>query len=182
MTRLLLYRHAKSDWGDARLADKDRPLNARGRSAAPLMARYIVEAGLLPDRILCSTSQRTRETLLPLLTLLDRPADIHLREEVYDRSDEDYLGVIRQFGGHAHTLMIVGHNPATEASARSLVKDRSGPDWIDLAVKFPTAGLAVIDFQHSDWSQITLQSGRLDRFIKPRALERESTHPPAELG
>ena len=34
MTRLILMRHAKSDWGDVALEDHERPLNKRGRRSA----------------------------------------------------------------------------------------------------------------------------------------------------
>ncbi len=66
MSRLLLLRHAKSDWGEAGLQDFDRPLAPRGQRAAADMAKAISAAGMLPDRILCSPARRTRETLAAL--------------------------------------------------------------------------------------------------------------------
>jgi phosphohistidine phosphatase len=41
MLRLLLLRHAKSDWSDAGLGDHDRPLAPRGLKAASLMGAAI---------------------------------------------------------------------------------------------------------------------------------------------
>ena len=35
MMRLLLLRYAKSDWSDAGLADRDRPLSKRGGKVPP---------------------------------------------------------------------------------------------------------------------------------------------------
>ena len=40
-----------------------------------------------------------------------------------------------------------------------------------LIEKFPTAGLAVIDFAIDDWARLHPRGGRLDRFVVPRALE-----------
>ena len=40
MRRLMLLRHAKSDWTVPGARDRDRPLNARGREAAPKMGAY----------------------------------------------------------------------------------------------------------------------------------------------
>jgi phosphohistidine phosphatase len=40
----------------------------------------------------------------------------------------------------------------------------------DLLEKYPTAGLAVIDFDLPDWNSLTPGSGRLERFITPRAI------------
>jgi phosphohistidine phosphatase len=39
MRRLMLLRHAKSDWSAPGTRDQDRPLNTRGREAAPRMGR-----------------------------------------------------------------------------------------------------------------------------------------------
>ena len=51
--RLVLMRHAKSDWGDNSLSDHDRPLNRRGMEDAPSMAQWIEENDLIPDQIIC---------------------------------------------------------------------------------------------------------------------------------
>ena len=63
MPRLLLLRHAKSSWDDETVADYDRPLNGRGRSAVPTMGRHLAAHRLSPQKILCSSARRTRETL-----------------------------------------------------------------------------------------------------------------------
>ncbi|MFI5000638.1 MAG: SixA phosphatase family protein, partial [Reyranellales bacterium] len=70
MKAILLLRHAKSGWGDASLADHDRPLNRRGERAAEAMAVHIVRQAPRPDLILCSTATRTCQTLAPLLRRL----------------------------------------------------------------------------------------------------------------
>ncbi len=69
--RLILMRHAKSSWANVSQADFDRPLNERGRQAAPLMGRWLDEQGLIPDLILCSTARRTQETCDLLLGFLE---------------------------------------------------------------------------------------------------------------
>ena len=45
MKILTLVRHAKSSWKDTSLADRDRPLNKRGKRDAPEMGRRIAAAG-----------------------------------------------------------------------------------------------------------------------------------------
>jgi phosphohistidine phosphatase len=62
MRRLMLMRHAKSDWSVGGQRDHDRALAARGREAAPLIAAYMARHGLRPDRVLVSTARRARET------------------------------------------------------------------------------------------------------------------------
>ncbi|EFO30789.1 phosphohistidine phosphatase [Roseibium sp. TrichSKD4] len=170
MPRLILYRHAKSDWNFPELTDKQRPLNSRGQKAAPEMAWYLTDQNLFPNLILCSSSQRTRETLIPVLALMTQETEIRLLDQVYDDGDFDYLELIRTHGGTAETLMVIGHNPATEISAQSFVKDGSGPQWDDMRTKYPSGAIAVIDFKISSWADLALETGQFVSFTKPRDL------------
>ncbi len=171
MPRLLLLRHAKSSWDVPGLNDHDRPLNSRGRHAAPLMGRHIAAHALLPERIVCSTARRTRETLAGLLPYLDREMDIRLSRDLYDSGPADYIDVIRAFGGTARVLLIIGHNPTLQETAVELV-GTGNPALIDtIATEYPTASLAVIDFPEKKWSEITPHGGRIVAFFQPRELE-----------
>lgn len=168
--RLFLFRHAKSDWGDEGLRDFDRPLNTRGKSAARLMGRYLQENGLHPNRILCSTSQRTRETLARILPYQPQEAQIHLLSDIYDQGDLSYTSIIRRHGGRAQQLMIIGHNPATEQTAIELAGTGEAEALADLRIKYPTGAISVFDFDITDWADLQTGTGHLERFIKPRDL------------
>ena len=50
MKRLILMRHAKSDWNHPGLADHDRPLNKRGRKAAPAMGAWLTADRALVEK------------------------------------------------------------------------------------------------------------------------------------
>ncbi|QFT31250.1 2,3-bisphosphoglycerate-dependent phosphoglycerate mutase [Labrenzia sp. THAF82] len=171
--RLLLLRHAKSDWGDDDLEDIDRPLNSRGKTAAMKMGRYLQQNGLLPNQIMCSTSQRTRETLSRVLQFLPQEAQIHLISDLYRQSEDDYTPLIRKYGGRAQNLMVIGHNPATEDTALSLTGTAAPEALADLEEKYPTAALSVLDFDIADWSELGPKTGHLERFVKPRDLKDE---------
>lgn len=168
--RLYLFRHAKSDWGDEALADIERPLNSRGKTSARVMGRYLQDNGIRPTRILCSTSQRTRETLARVLPYMPQEADVHLLTDIYDQSDLTYTNLLRRYGGRSSELMVIGHNPATEQTADELIGTGSAEAVSDLRMKFPTAALAVIDFDITGWEELRMGTGHLERFIKPRDL------------
>lgn len=170
MLRLLLLRHAKSDWGHPGLSDFQRPLNERGRQAAPEVGAHMARHGLQPARILCSTAQRTRETLAALLPALAGEADIRLTRALYDESDLDYLKIIRGHGGTARSLLVVGHNPATQDTALSLIGTGNPALREAIAAKYPTAALSVIDFDAADWSAVEPGSGRVVAYCLPRHL------------
>ncbi|NNF15135.1 MAG: phosphohistidine phosphatase, partial [Gammaproteobacteria bacterium] len=56
MKQLALMRHAKSSWGDAELADIDRPLNQRGLRDAPVMGQRLAAMGFQTQAIISSTA------------------------------------------------------------------------------------------------------------------------------
>lgn len=171
MPRLMLLRHAKSSWDAPGVADFDRPLNARGRHAAPLMGRHMAAHALLPDRIVCSTARRTRETLAGLLAHFDNDLDIRLTRDLYDSGRGQYLDSIRAVGGGARQLLVIGHNPAMQEVAVDLV-GAGNPALIGaIAADYPTAALAVIDFPEKQWSEIKPRGGRIVAFFRPRELE-----------
>ncbi|MBN9010908.1 MAG: histidine phosphatase family protein, partial [Rhizobiales bacterium] len=74
MLRLMILRHAKSDWGAPGRPDRDRPLAPRGERAATLMGGVLAADEYRPDRVLVSPAQRTRETLDGVLAVLGAPA------------------------------------------------------------------------------------------------------------
>lgn len=169
MRRLILLRHAKSDWPDG-VADQERPLASRGRSAAPRMGAYIAQQGLVADRVLISPARRTRETwelvsgqMPPVPTAASEP-------RIYDASCSRLLALVREQPRQIHTLMLIGHNPGMEDLAKTLIASGATPDLERLSEKFPTGALAVIDLPVDDWGATNPASGRLDRFIIPRDM------------
>lgn len=171
MLRLLLLRHAKSSWDDPSIADFDRPLNLRGRAAAPLMGRHMADHALKPERVICSSARRTRETFAAILPQLGGDFDALVMRAVYDAPDDGYPGIVRRHGGKARTLLLIGHNPAIQTAATTLI-GRGNPDLTaQIGDKYPTAGLAVIDFDAPDWASIAAGGGRVVAFFRPREVE-----------
>lgn len=109
-----LLRHAKSSWDEPGLDDADRKLNARGRSAAPLIAKWMSENRVLPDRVLCSTAVRTRETLALVLPSLSPQPSISYLDELYLASAGTILTMLRATPDGTQHVLVVGHNPGLE--------------------------------------------------------------------
>lgn len=172
MARLFLLRHAKSSWDEAGLADYDRPLNIRGKSSAPIMGRHMADHALMPDRILCSGSRRTRETFAGILPFIKGDFDAKFLRSIYSGMAMTYAPILKTHGGTAKTLMLIGHNPTIQETALSLI-GRGNPDLIEqIREKFPTAGLAVIDFDElDDWARLAEGTGRIVAFFRPREIE-----------
>lgn len=171
MIRLLLLRHAKSDWSEAGLADRDRPLAKRGRAGAELIAGYMRQQALAPDLVLSSPATRTRQTVSLVLDIIATSPKILFDETLYDfGSGERLLAAIRDEGGDAKTLMLVGHNPAIERLAALLAGAGDAALMAAMQRKFPTAALAVIDFADKAWSAVKPGKGTLTAFVTPKGL------------
>lgn len=168
MRRLLLLRHAKSDWPDG-VADPERPLGARGRADAPRMGAYMAAENLIPDHVLVSPARRTRETWELVGAALPQVVEMASEPRLYEASAARLVAVLREQPRAVHTLMLVGHNPGLQDLSDLLVA--SGPirPIEQMAEKFPTGALAVIDIPVDDWAELAPASGRLDRFVTPRS-------------
>lgn len=171
MPRLMLLRHAKSSWDESSAPDFERPLNTRGRRSAPLMGRHMVTHRLVPQKIVCSSARRTRETLAGLLPYLPDDLDIRLTRDLYETGEDRYLDVIRAQGGQARSLLVIGHNPALQEVALTLVGTGNPSLVDDMREKFPTGALAVIDFEAKRWVDVEPHGGRIVAFFRPRELE-----------
>jgi phosphohistidine phosphatase len=169
MPRLCLLRHAKSDWFAGSASDFDRPISPRGERDAPLVGTHIAAKGWQPDRILCSPAKRCHQTLDILAGFLDGDTDVSYPTGLYDASGADYAGLIRAHGGDAETLMIIGHNPMIHETALRLAIPAISPASNELARKYPTSAVALLDFQTA-WEDLANESGRLLAFVKPADL------------
>lgn len=166
---LYLLRHAKSAWDDPALADFDRPLNARGRREAKAMASVLAGRGYAPDLIVCSTAQRTRETLAALLSALSTETEIVLTGAVYEAAAQALLARLRDAPRAARSVMLIGHNPGIESLAASLVGGGDGESLARMHGRFPPAGLAVIGFEADSWATIGPGDGLLMAYHTPGA-------------
>jgi phosphohistidine phosphatase len=173
MRRLLLLRHAKSDWSKPGQPDRMRALNARGRAAAPLMGAFLERHGLAPDTAYVSTAERARETWALLAANLRKIPKVVFEDRLYQATPETILDVVRATPRGAQTVLVLGHNPGLQRLAIDLCGSGDLELRARLIEKFPTAAVAVITFASEDWAGIRSQSGRLERFVSPSALVAE---------
>lgn len=170
MRRLMLLRHAKSDWSSPGTRDRERTLAARGREAAPHIGAYMAAHALVPDLVVCSTADRARQTWdLVAPAFSPAPRTIH-DERIYNAEHDAILDVIKQTPDTVHALLVVGHNPGLKDLAEFMVATGDLEMRQQLSEKLPTGALVVIDFPVIRWERAKAHSGRLDRFITPRSL------------
>lgn len=151
MRRLILLRHAKSDY-PAGVVDHLRPLSERGRRNAATIAErlraYIAPADT--SVAVVSTAVRAQQTW----SIVSQSMDI---EHWNDSSL--YLAEPMTLLEVASTIdvgvgIVVGHNPGLEELARAVEspEDLSDvPSGVMLKHKFPTSAFAVLDCECQSW-------------------------------
>jgi phosphohistidine phosphatase len=164
MKKLLLLRHAKSSWDDAGLADFDRPLNGRGRKAAPLVGDLMRRRQLRPDLVISSPAARARETVALVLEASGMKTELRYDERIYEATAARLLEVISDIGDEKQEVMLVGHNPGFE----NLLERLTGE-----SLRVPTAALALVALDADRWNEAGARGGRLEWLVKPKELAKD---------
>ncbi len=160
---LIVMRHAKSSWQDPSLDDFDRPLNERGRNAAVDMGKKLLREKVQVQVILASTAKRVRETLDLMLPAWSHEPEVLWIKRLYLAQPETILTEISAMPSDYNRVMIVGHNPGLSYLLNLLTHK---------CFDMPTAGVALLESNQSDWSQALRQRPwTLAQYWKPKELD-----------
>jgi phosphohistidine phosphatase len=165
---LWLLRHAKAARGSG-VADFDRPLEPRGRDAARRIGRHLAESGAHPDLVLCSSAQRTRETLDGVAEAFDEPWVVLEERELYLASEGELLRRLQAVPEDARSVLMVGHNPGVAELAGILATSGPAEDLAQLRRKYPTGALVELRLHAGPWRQLP-RGCELVQFVTPKSL------------
>jgi len=163
MLSLILFRHGKSDWDADYAADHERPLAQRGMRAAKIMGQFLAATGQAPGIALTSSAVRARETLDLARRQGAWDCRVQTHRDIYESDAESLLKLLQGLGDSAQHVLITGHEPACSEMTSRLVGD-------SLAVRFPTAAMARIDFEANSWAQVGFGAGELRWLMPPKLL------------
>lgn len=152
-------RHAKSSWTDPSLSDFERPLNERGRRAAPFMGGVLKRERLIPDHIICSPAKRTKETAELVQAAVELDLDIGNDARIYEATAGELIDVVSEMPETASRALLIGHNPSSEQFLQIMT---------GAIEAMPTAALAVIDLDIGSWAEIAPGKGKLRRLFRPK--------------
>ncbi len=162
MKELLIMRHAKSSWDPQYRADFERPLNKRGRKAAPRMGEFLADRDLLPDLIVSSPAERAKQTAELFMEASDYDGESYFKHGIYHAYSEDLLLLVQGLPAETERVMLVGHNPGFEM----LVEQLCGG-----AVRMPTAAIAYITLPVTNWTDVDTEMGELLWLVTPKSLD-----------
>jgi len=181
MKTLGLFRHAKSDWNDARLRDFDRPLNVRGRKGAAAMGQIIKDYGHKWARVLASPAVRVTETIEIAAKAAGGAPPIQWDRRIYLASSVTLLELLREQPGDPDSIMMVGHNPSLEDLIFDLVADNGNSPLLNIVEeKFPTAAFAVLELDINAWENAEDNCAQLVHLTRPRDIDPDLGPEPAD--
>ena len=160
MRRLMMLRHAKSDWDADNAGDHDRPLAGRGRRAAKAMGQFMAQTTLVPKLAITSSALRAVSTLKLAMQSGEWTCPVESTERLYGASAKDVLDVLAERSDE-DSILIVGHEPTWSEVAHVLT---------GASARMATGTLVAIDFEFRSWSSIRPGAGQLALVIPPRLL------------
>lgn len=165
MKKLLLARHAKSDWGDPSARDFDRELNDRGLRDAPAMGRWLAEQGVKPRVMLTSPARRALNTAEMLAEGMGFPTGLIFHEpRIYEAHTGALQEIIEESDDAIDSLMLVGHNPSMTQLVNIL---GGGP--VD---NMPTCSVAALEFDVTTWADLSSRPAVNSMLWRPREVLR----------
>jgi phosphohistidine phosphatase len=164
MKRLFLVRHAKSSWDDPTLADFDRPLNDRGKRAAPVMGKRLRERNVHPDYMISSPAARALATCHLIADKLGfAQAKIKTDRALYHASEDQLLRVLQNIPDvrdPEEIVFLFGHNPGLTEFANRLLNQE--------IENIPTCGVVEATLPIARWQDAHWGCGRLVDFDYPK--------------
>lgn len=163
--RLILTRHATSEWSDDPLKDHDRSLAPRGRQAADAIGGWFAAQGHIPNCALLSSARRATETWSRIARRLPRAVETRTSRDLYHAAPEAILAELATES--AGSVVIVAHNPGLAALAQWLVRET--PQRVEFH-RYPTGATLVLDLDVENWSDVGTRSARVVDFVVPQDL------------
>jgi len=164
--RLMLLRHAKSDWPD--VPDRERPLAKRGRRDAPRVGRWLRDHGYVPDAVVCSPARRAQQTWELLAPELGGSPSVTFEPRAYDANALTLLDLARELPSSDRAALLIGHNPAISELVGALAEPQTD-DGESREIRFPTAAVAVLEFT-GGWSDLSPGQAHMVDFAVPADL------------
>ncbi len=159
MRRLILMRHAKSSWDAGVASDHARPLNKRGQKDAPRMAQELVQLGWLPDHVISSDAQRTRETWAGMEPVFGSEIPVRFERGLYHGGLGDLQSSADGWDVDWGTVLVLGHNPGWSHAAGALSSTM---------VQMTTANCALMEGDGATWADALSSPWTLIDLLRPR--------------
>jgi phosphohistidine phosphatase len=155
--RITLIRHAKAE-DDGVTQDHARRLNARGVKDAAALGEWLKKNQAMPELCICSTAQRTRETL----AAFGQNIPTILSDKAYLATTGELMALLQQADDAVTHIALIGHNPGMHQLAATLAGSYAQEqDAEKLMLKFPTSAYVRLEFSLLHWHGLEPQHGHV---------------------
>ena len=163
---LWLLRHFDADPTAPGGGDRERPLSHHGRRRASGL-HHLITTGLgheLPDRVLVSPAQRTKETAeLTFGDVVERWTESRL----YAADPDEMRDLLGELDDELTCVAVVGHNPTIHEVSRELLAKTTLPDGSPMKSGYPPGTLSIVELPISSWSDLSWGEGSLLLWCSP---------------
>ena len=156
MRRLYILRHEKADYPPG-AEDKARPLSPEGERDAKALGAAMRAHGYMPDTVLCSAAQRTRETCAAVYD----GGNIVYDEGLYLAGAGHLYETLKAADDQYASLLLVGHNPGLQALVQMLAGTGDPKLLGQVQAGYHTGCLSVFDCGCEKWRSLMLGENRL---------------------
>lgn len=161
MKKLIIVRHAKSDWGYQGLKDIHRPLNERGYTDAYFLSQQLAKKIDCPSLWLTSPAIRAYSTALIFAHAFKLPKEkIILKEKIYEASVKNLASVVSSLPDKNNTAILFGHNPGLT----DFINAYSQTTLENL----PTCGIHCLSGDADKWSEFLNTTLKNDFYLYPK--------------
>lgn len=164
--RLVLLRHAKAE--HAAVADELRRLTSLGVRQASGVGDTLRATGLLPELVLVSSAQRTKETWKHVSGALagDPEPEVVLSDQLYGAHALEVVDLVKAVDTRVRTLLVVGHEPAMSGAAAHLAGSGSAAHLAQVRTGLPTGAFATLEVV-GPWAELAPMGARLVDVVRP---------------
>jgi len=142
------------------------------------MGEFLRDSDIVPGLAVASNARRAKQTLDQALAAFPGHVTHLIENTTYLATVDQLVDILRQTPDRVATLLAVGHNPGFAELASWLAASGDPEELALMREKFPTAALAILDFETDHWAAVSRGGARLVRFVTPGILRGEATEDP----
>ncbi|NCC22208.1 MAG: histidine phosphatase family protein [Alphaproteobacteria bacterium] len=162
---IYVLRHAEAASGGN---DRNRPLTKNGQADAGRLGAFMAKQAFVPELVLCSPAQRTRETLdaaCPSSLSFDI---VQYPEVLYNAPAGTIFEIVKQAPDEIADVLVVAHNPGVSNFVQTMAG--SAADGLFQSMRrsgYPPGTLSILALSLPAWQDLQPGAGRLDGFFTP---------------
>jgi len=158
MKKLILVRHAKSDWPE-NTDDFNRPLSEKGEKNAEKMAKFLKENKIEIDKFYSSPALRAFKTCE--IFNKEYQLEVETMQKLYNASETNFESLITDLPDNLNTVAMFSHNNGISNFANSMSHD---------VFMFPTCGVAGFAIEGDSWSDFHSAEKKPIFFYEPSKI------------